>query len=432
MATAWNDVLFASELWNRALESYGNAAHLTMKLFDSDAHVIFGPIHPTPLFQLFAETNGYDPGMFGECARRCVAQTNDRPAVIVSEFYGLSVIGTSLMLDGEMVGAAVGGYAFVDFSQLSEVQRLARNSGISFDRLWEVARAQKPVSRDRLASNGQLLQVLGDALLRENHRTRQYEDAVVKLEETGRAKDRANQELQHAASALHRMNEDLKGFAFAASHDLQEPLRTVTVYSQLLVQRAGEQLNGEAARWAGFIEQGTDRMRNLLLGLLAYINIAQTGGEPSHCIGLNDALNSALKNLKEAIQESGASVTSDPLPRVVGQEVHFIQLFQNLIGNAIKYRGPSPPCIRISGQKCGSQWRIAVSDNGMGIDPEYHQTIFGVFKRLHGTKIPGTGIGLSICQRIVERYGGRLWVESQPDAGATFYLTLPIAENEKP
>jgi hypothetical protein len=179
--------LFSSDLWMRALEEYGKDTHLSVKLFDANERVVFGPIHPTPLFRLFDE-RGYDPGIFAECARRCLAQSDSRPSVLVSEFFGLTVVGTSLALEGKIVGAAVGGYAFVDFSQISEVQRLAKDAGIQFERLWQVAREQKPVPQQRLVLNGELLQVLGDALLRENHRTRQYKETALKLEEAGTGK----------------------------------------------------------------------------------------------------------------------------------------------------------------------------------------------------------------------------------------------------
>jgi signal transduction histidine kinase len=430
MESLTNNALFSSGLWERALESYARAVHLTVKLFDGDARVVFGPIHPTPLFQLFEATTGYEPGLFAECARRCLAQTNGRPAVMVSEFYGLSVVGTSLVLDGKIVGAAVGGYAFVDFSQLSEVQRLAQNSGISFERLWQVAREGKPIPQQRLVLNGELLQVLGDALLRENYRTRQYEQAVLTLQETVREKDQAHQELEQAAMALRRLNDDLNHFAFAASHDLQEPLRMVTTYSQLLVKRCGNQLGEESSLCVGFIEEGTGRMRRLLADLLAYIQIAARGKELDESVDLNKVLETATRNLNAAIEESGATVSSDSLPVVWGQPVHFVQLFQNLISNAIKYRAASPPRVQVSAERLHGEWRFAVADNGMGIDTEYHQVIFGVFKRLHGPAIPGTGIGLAICQRVVERYRGRIWVESQPQDGAIFYFTLPVAEEK--
>jgi signal transduction histidine kinase/ActR/RegA family two-component response regulator len=178
------DVLFSSDLWKIALEKYAEATHLTIKLFDADERVVFGPIHPTPLFQLFDE-RGYDPGIFADCAHRCLAQspthTNGRPSVLVSQAHGLAVLGTSLVLDNELVGAAVGGYAIADFSQVSEIQRLAREAGIGFDQVWQVAREQPPVPQRRLTVHGELLQVLGDALLRENYRTRQNAEARTEL-----------------------------------------------------------------------------------------------------------------------------------------------------------------------------------------------------------------------------------------------------------
>ena len=170
--TPSNDALFSSDLWETALQKYAKATRMTVKLFDAELRTVSGPIHLTPLFQLFDES-GYDPGIFAECARGCLLQTENRPAVIISQFQGLAVVGTSLLLEGKIVGAAVGGYVLADFSQVSEIQRLARQAGIGFERLWEVARQQQPVPQSRLVVNGELLQVLGDALLRENHRTRQ-------------------------------------------------------------------------------------------------------------------------------------------------------------------------------------------------------------------------------------------------------------------
>jgi signal transduction histidine kinase len=422
--------LFVSDVWKAALESYASATHLSVKLFDTQARVAFGPVHPTPLFQLFKGSAGYDPGLFAECARRCLSQTQDRPAIVVSKFYGLAVVGTSFVLDGKVVGAAVGGYALVDFAQVSDVQRLALDSHIEFEELWRAVREQKPVPKQRLIVNGELLQVLGDALLRENYRTRQYEHAVLKLEEAARENAQTHRELEQAASELRVMNDDLRQFAFAASHDLREPLRMVTSYSQLLVKERADELDSEAARWSGFITEGTQRMEKLLSDLLTYIQLAQVEKDSTAPIDLNDALEEALKNLRTAMEESGAKVSRNTLPIIRGQQIHFVQLFQNLVGNAIKYRGAAPPRIVVSARKSDGEWQFAVADNGMGIDAEYHRTIFGMFKRLHDRKIPGTGIGLAICQRIVERCGGRIWVESKLGAGATFYFTLPAAELE--
>lgn len=227
---------------------------------------------------------------------------------------------------------------------------------------------------------------------------------------------------------LQRANEDLKQFAFAASHDLQEPLRMITSFSQLLIKGYRGQLDDEAEVCMRFINDGTTHMRHLLADLLSYTETSAEKGETIEPIDLNKVFEKATRNLRPAIKECGAVVTGGDLPTVPGQESRFVQLFQNLIGNAIKYRGPSPPLVQVSAERRKNEWLISVADNGIGIEPEHHQTIFGVFKRLHGNAIPGTGIGLAISQRVVERYGGRIWVESQVGLGATFYFTVPANE----
>ncbi len=243
------------------------------------------------------------------------------------------------------------------------------------------------------------------------------------------AVQRSMQNLRAANAALSRANEDLNQFAFAASHDLQEPLRMITSYSQLLLRGYRGQLDGDAATCAEFITEGTKRMRDLLADLLAYTHLASEGQELVEPVDLNRVLQTAIENCNSAIRDAGAAVTSDWLPSVVGHQSHFLQLFQNLISNSLKYRGQQPPRVRVSSERQDGCWRIAVEDNGMGIAPEYHKQIFGVFKRLHDRTIPGTGMGLAICQRVVNRYGGQIWVESQVDRGATFYFTLPVTEN---
>jgi PAS domain S-box-containing protein len=236
---------------------------------------------------------------------------------------------------------------------------------------------------------------------------------------------RSSATLAAQAELLARTNADLEQFAYAASHDLQEPLRMITTYSQLLLKGYRGQLEGQAGLCVQNIADGTKRMRDLLGDLLAYTQLTTDGQEPSDVADLNMVYEKALHNLQAAIEENGAVITCDPLPFVPGREAHFIQLFQNLIGNSIKYHGDNPPRIHVAAEKQGGLWRFAVSDNGIGIDPLYHRQIFGVFKRLHGKQISGTGIGLAICQRVVERGGGRIWVESEPNRGATFYFTLP-------
>ncbi|HLG96830.1 MAG TPA: PAS domain S-box protein [Bryobacteraceae bacterium] len=233
------------------------------------------------------------------------------------------------------------------------------------------------------------------------------------------------EQLHLANTALARSNDDLQRFAFAASHDLQEPLRMISVYSQLLVKSYPGQFDERAGMYVANIVDGTTRMRELLEDLLAYTQVGVDPGEPAEVIDLKTVLEDAEANLMASIEETGASITSDELPPLYAHRSDFTSLFQNLIGNAIKYRSEQPPRIHVSAQKIEDEWHFSIADNGIGIDPEYHQQIFEVFKRLHGRTIPGTGIGLPICKRVIERYGGRMWVASREGQGATFYFALP-------
>ncbi|MDQ2843550.1 MAG: PAS domain-containing protein [Acidobacteriota bacterium] len=227
---------------------------------------------------------------------------------------------------------------------------------------------------------------------------------------------------------LRRANQDLEQFAYSASHDLQEPLRNVAIYSQMIQRRCAGVLDEKAQEYLGYVSEGSQRIGTLVEDLLAYTQAASLGENPAEISDTNHALETALANLAMAIEENRATVTHDDLPSLRVKSAHLQQLFQNLISNAIKYRkDDEAPSIRVSVQRDDGFWRFAVQDNGIGIDPQYQVRIFGIFKRLHGRdKYPGTGIGLAICQKIVERYGGRIWVESQLGAGATFRFTLPV------
>lgn len=238
------------------------------------------------------------------------------------------------------------------------------------------------------------------------------------------SRKRDEDQLRELNTNLGRANADLERFAFAASHDLQEPLRMITTFAQFLANTTPGPPHKDAPLFIQNIIDGTDRMRELLADLLTYTEIAERQ-EPVEPVDLNLVIDTVLKNLQLAIDETCAVITTDPMPILSANKAHWISLFQNLIGNALKYRGQEPPRIHVSVQETEGEFRFTVADNGMGIDPEYHESIFGIFKRLHGKKIPGTGIGLAICQRIVERYGGRIWVESEPGRGANFVFTLP-------
>jgi len=224
---------------------------------------------------------------------------------------------------------------------------------------------------------------------------------------------------------LRRANEDLQQFAYSASHDLQEPIRNVVVYSEVVSRRYHDKLDGEGQQFLGFLTEGGRRLATLINDLLAYTRAGMLEIDTTP-VDSAAALKLALSGLAEAIRESGAQVTFDSLPKVYMSDVHLQQIFQNLIGNALKYRSEQPPRIHVSAVPHGADWCFSVQDNGIGIDPRYKEKIFGLFKRLHrDQKYAGTGIGLAICQRVVERYGGRIWVESEPGKGSAFFFTIP-------
>jgi two-component system, chemotaxis family, sensor kinase Cph1 len=231
--------------------------------------------------------------------------------------------------------------------------------------------------------------------------------------------------LEAARQVLQRSNEELRQFAYVASHDLQEPLRTVASFTQLLVSRYRDQAGPDADAFVSHIVEGVERMSSLIRDLLQYSSTGATKAIPTEPCSAESALTEVLFALSASIQESGATIVHDPLPDVWIDDRSLTLLLQNLIGNAIKYRGHEPLRIEISAEAVADDWLFTVRDNGIGISPEYHERIFGIFKRLHGREVPGTGIGLAICQRIVQWHGGRIWVESKPGAGSAFRFTVP-------
>lgn len=237
-------------------------------------------------------------------------------------------------------------------------------------------------------------------------------------------------EQKRTEDELRSANQTLEQFAFAASHDLQEPLRNIVILSQLLEQRYATKLDEEADKFLEIIVEGAQRMAQLVSDLLDYTQTENEGREARTVVDVERVFEQVLKNLASAVQEHGATITHDKLPLVLGTHVHIGQLLQNLIGNALKYsKDNESPRVHISASSQDSQWRLAVEDNGIGIAPEYLDHIFGIFKRLHakGGKYSGTGIGLAICQKIVKSNGGRIWVESELGRGSTFYFTVPKA-----
>jgi len=233
-------------------------------------------------------------------------------------------------------------------------------------------------------------------------------------------------EIRRRQETLMRVNADLEQFAYSASHDLQEPIRNIAIYSGLLSKRYATLLDERGQEFLGYVNKGALRMEMLVRDLLAYTKAGSITDEVTDPIEAEKPLQAALLNLAEAIRQNHAQLLCHALPAVRMREVHLQQLFQNLIGNAIKYRSENTPQISISAEKSDCHWRFAIQDNGVGINPEYKEKIFGLFKRLHGNDAyAGTGIGLAICQRIVDQYRGRIWVESEPGKGSTFFFTIP-------
>ena len=232
-------------------------------------------------------------------------------------------------------------------------------------------------------------------------------------------------DLAKSAKDLETSNRELRDFAFAMSHDLQEPLRSIVGFSKLLHEHAESSLDEESLRYLQVVEKTGKKLQALIKDLLTYASVGRDGEGPSS-FDLGSACDAAVENLQSSIEETGAKVTRAKLPVVRADAALLGLLFQNLIGNAIKYRGEQPPEVHVHADRVGGAWQVSVSDNGLGIDPTYHQKVFEVFQRLHSyERVPGTGMGLSICKKIVERHGGRIWVESEPGRGSTFRFTIP-------
>jgi signal transduction histidine kinase len=273
------------------------------------------------------------------------------------------------------------------------------------------------------ADKAQKLQALGNVTFVERPARPETIEAAVR----GALRARSRQyEMRRRQETLTRVNADLEQFAYTASHDLQEPIRNITIYSDLLSRRYGELLDARGREFLAFVHEGGLRMDMLVRDLLAYTKAASIADEEPEAVQAEKPLKAALLNLSESIRQSHAQLTYSDLPEVKMREVHLQQLFQNLIGNGIKYRGKEDPQIHISAEKSEGRCLFRVKDNGIGISPEYKERIFGLFKRLHNNdEHTGTGIGLAICQRIVDRYRGKIWVDSELGKGSTFTFAVP-------
>jgi signal transduction histidine kinase len=245
-----------------------------------------------------------------------------------------------------------------------------------------------------------------------------------------RERRRGQEQLRRSVEELARSNTELEQFAYVVSHDLQEPLRMVASYVQLLEERYKDQLDSNAREFIAYAVDGATRMKQMITDLLTYSRTGKNG-KAIVAVACEAALGQACADLRACITEAAAEISHGPLPTVPGDAAQFSHLFQNLIGNAIKFRSQAPPRVHVSAEQSGEEWVFSVRDNGIGLDPQFADRIFMVFQRLHGHEdYPGTGIGLAIARKIVEHRGGRIWVESEPGKGATFRFTVPVRPPE--
>jgi signal transduction histidine kinase/ActR/RegA family two-component response regulator len=401
--------LFGSDLWKPALDKYAEATGLAVQLFGPDGQVVLGSTHSTPLTALFREYS-FEPGLFAECARRCLGQTELRPAVVVHESHGLTVVGTSLVLDGTVAGAAVAGYALAEFAQVSAVRRWAESAAVPFDRLWNIARKQAPVPGRRLMLHGELLQVLGDALLRENHRTRQYEDMVVQLEASASAKD---------------------DFLAVLSHELRTPLTPILGWASILKKNASPE---QVRRAAEAIERNALLQSRMVDDLLDTARVVH-GSLKLDLESLDVAalILSALEASAQQIEKKSMRVEvvqAGGLLLVQGDSGRLQQVFRNILSNAVKFT-PNGSRILIALSREEDSARVVVSDTGVGIAPEFLPFVYEIFRQQEqGTRREheGLGVGLSLVKRFVEIHKGTIVVTSAGvGRGTEVTVRLPLA-----
>jgi signal transduction histidine kinase len=321
---------------------------------------------------------------------------------------GLRIYVVPIMARGEIIGSINIGYG--DPPQDPQVlMKMADQNHLDGEQLIKAARGYRSrppfmveAAKSRIRTSAQLIGVIVE-------------------------KQFAETEVQMRAQELSRSNKELEQFAYVASHDLKEPLRMVSSYMSLLEKRYSGVLDDEAKEYIGFAVDGAKRMNDLVDGLLTYSRIDRSTN-PFELVDMEEVFQIVTTNLEVSIRDSGASLTHDSLPQVMGDFRQMIQLFQNLISNALKFQNGGSPSVHVSALPNGNDWRISIEDNGIGIAPEQSERVFQMFRRLHTREeYPGNGMGLAISKKIVERHGGKIWFESELDKGATFFFTVPVS-----
>ena len=400
--------LFGSDLWKPALDKYAEATGLSVELFGADGAPVLNSKFPTPLVGLFREY-GFEPGLFAECARRCLEQTVPRPAVLVEPQHGMTVVGASLALEGNIVGVAVAGYALARFPEVAGAQRWAASARVPFQRLWEVVRRLPPVPERRLLLHGELLKVLGDALLRENHRTRQYEEIVVKLKRASAAKDT---------------------FLAVLSHELRTPLAPIAGWASVLKNAGSPEQVQRAAR---AIERNAFTQSRMIDDLLDVTRIAHgTMAIQLEFLELSACIHAALETLGQDIQKKSIRVDVADAGEslfVKGDAGRLEQVFRNILANAVKFT-PQRGCIRVALARVGADAQVVVADTGRGIAKEFLPFVFDIFRQQEsGTRreYAGLGIGLALVKKLIELHNGTISVSSAGDGcGTEVAIRLPL------
>ncbi|MDQ3070458.1 MAG: HAMP domain-containing histidine kinase [Acidobacteriota bacterium] len=402
---------FGTDAWTRALATYGAVTQLTVTVYGADEQLLVGPLPSTPLFQLFAD-HGYAPNLI-DCARECLAQEGEwRPVVFGTPASGLATVGTSLQLDGVTVGAAVASYALVDFCQSSVIHALAKETGVAFRELWSIARQQQPIPRRRLVMYGELLQVLGDTLLRESHRARQSEESAARLEQELAAKDE---------------------FLVVLSHELRTPLTPILGWARIL-KTAGDD-PAKRLRAAESIERNAGLQLALVSDLFDLnqavrekmrLNLAPQDLGKIVCGAIETLASTAAGkriDLKFDLGEGAALVEGDP--------VRLHQVFANVLSNALKFT-PEDGRVLVTLEATPASVSVRVADNGEGIDATFLPQVFDVFRQQEPSgakRHSGLGIGLTLVKRIVELHGGSVEVASEGRGlGTQVTIELPLYE----